>query len=393
MTILLVTEIFPPRTGGSGRWLWELYRRLTEVDVHVATTTTAGSKAFDRSSEIPIHRLPLRFSNWGAWDPRGGWRYARAFARLNALVSRIRPDALHCGKCLPEGLLALAVERWRGIPFCCYAHGEELTLARTSGELSRLTRNVLRAASRVIANSMFTRQLLVEEWGVPAAKVVVMHPGVDTSRFVPAPHDPVVRERLGWAGRRVILTVGALQKRKGQDMLIRALPRLCERFPDVLYAMVGSDWERPYLDALVTEYGVADRVQFRGVPADDELIQCYQQCDLFALPNRQVGWDVEGFGIALLEAQACGKPVIAGNSGGTADAIEPGVTGDLVETQSPETLADAIAALLTHSTRARLMGERGRQRIVEHFDWNKLRQQAASLLELSPPARQPAVST
>src|SRR4029453_14080791 len=106
---------------------------------------------------------PLRFSNWGAWDPRGGWRYARAFARLNALVSRIRPDALHCGKCLPEGLLALAVERWRGIPFCCYAHGEELTLARTSGELSRLTRNVLRAASRVIANSMFTRQLLVEE--------------------------------------------------------------------------------------------------------------------------------------------------------------------------------------------------------------------------------------
>ena len=124
-----------------------------------------------------------------------------------------------------------------------------------------------------------------------------------------------MRARLEWTGRRVVLTVGALQKRKGQDMMIRALPAIRQRCPDVLYAIVGEGWERPYLESLVAELSVADLVQFRATPADDELIECYQQCDLFALPNRQVGWDFEGFGIVLLEAQACGKPVVTGQSG------------------------------------------------------------------------------
>ncbi len=223
MKILLLADVFPPKKGGSGRWLWELYRRLRDVDVHVAAAEMPGAEEFDRLAELPISRLPLRFSNWGAWDPRGGWRYARAFRQLNSLVSRVQPDVIHCGKCLPEGLLALAVKRWRGIPFYCYAHGEELTLARTSNELCRLATRVLRQAHQVIANSSFTRQLLLEEWGLEPGKVVVMHPGVDTSRFVPAPIDPDVRQQLGWTGRRVVLTIGALQKRKGQDMLIRAL--------------------------------------------------------------------------------------------------------------------------------------------------------------------------
>src|SRR4029453_2663396 len=126
-----------------------------------------------------------------------------------------------------------------------------------------------------------------------------------------------VRKELGRTGRQVVLTVGALQKRKGQDMMIRALPAIRRRCPDVLYAMIGEGWERPYLDKLVADHGVGDLVQFRGTPTDDEMIRCYQQCDLFALPNRQVGWDLEGFGIVLIEAQACGKPVVAGTSGGT----------------------------------------------------------------------------
>src|SRR5262249_56405909 len=137
--------------------------------------------------------------------------------------------------------------------------------------------------------------------------VTVRHPGVDTGGFVPAPPDPAARARLGWHGRRVILTVGALQKRKGQDMLIRALPAIRARCPEVLYAVAGEGWERPYLEALVDELGVRGAVQFRGIPEDDDLIRCYQQCDLFALPNRRIGWDFEGFGIVLLEAQACGK--------------------------------------------------------------------------------------
>ena len=380
MTILVLAEVFPPRTGGSGRWLWELYRRLSSVDVHVAAAEAEGAAAFDATAEVTVHRLPLRLSGWGVLRPRSVWQYSRAFLRLRAIAARVRPDAIHCAKCLPEGMLGLAIARQRRVPLVCYAHGEELTLAKTSRELGALTRRVLQRAALVVANSRFTKGLLLEDWRVAPEKVVVMHPGVDTVRFAPAPPAGAVRSRLGWSNRRVILTVGALQKRKGQDMLIRALPRIREACPNVLYSMVGEGWEREYLEALVHEQGVRDLVQFRGVPNDTELVECYQQCDLFALPSRQVGWDVEGFGIVLLEAQACGKPVIAGASGGTVDALQPGSTGELVNCDGPGELAEAVVNLLCDVPRLASMADSAREFAVTRFDWPVLAAQAAAVL-------------
>ena len=371
--------MFPPQTGGSGRWLWELYRRLDGVDVHVAASESPGDAAFDAVSALPVSRVPLRFGNWGVVNPRNLAQYWRAFGRLNSVVARFKPDVLHCGKCLPEGLLAVAINRRHGVPFACYAHGEELTLASASSELRRLTRLVLRASSQIIANSSFTRQVLTNEWGVSPDKVAVMHPGVDTRQFTPAAPDPPVRSRLGWTGRRVVLTVGALQKRKGQDTMIRALPKILMACPDVLYAVAGEGWERPYLEQLVDDLHLREVVQFRGTPTDDELVACYQQCDLFALPNRQIGWDVEGFGMVLVEAQACGKPVIAGKSGGTADTLRPGETGELVDATSPDAVADAVVRLLTDTARAELMGTRARTWAVEHFEWGLMVAQATVL--------------
>jgi phosphatidylinositol alpha-1,6-mannosyltransferase len=353
-----------------------LYRRLGDVEVHVVAGQTEGSQAFDRAAQLPIERLPLSFSGWGISSLRSAIQYGRALVDLRRVASRVRPDAIHCGKCLPEGLLATVLHWWSGTPFVCFVHGEELTLAGTSKELTRLTQKVLREASRIVANSQHTKQILMTTWAVPGDRVVVMHPGVDTTRFKPAPIDAAARARLGWTNRRVVLTVGALQKRKGQDMLIRALPAIRARCPDVLYAIVGEGWERPYLDGIAAECGVGDLVQFRGVPGDEALIECYQQCDLFALPNRQVGWDFEGFGIVLLEAQACGKPVIAGSSGGTSEAIAPSQTGGLVACDTPEPLAQAVVDLLDAPERRARMGANGREWAVGHFDWTVLAEEA-----------------
>ena len=340
---------------------------------------TPGAEVFDASHEVAISRLPLKFTNWGFWDFRGGPQYLRVLWRLAPILARTRPRAIHCGKCLPEGLVALMLKPFTGTPYRCYVHGEEMTLAATSRQLRRLNDRVLNHAECVIANSYHTEQMLRRDWGVPADRIVVLHPGVDASKFVPAPEDATVREQLGWTGRRVILTVGALQKRKGQDMLIRALPAIRARCPNVLYSMVGEGWERPYLDRLVSDEGVRDLVQFRGIPSDEELVSCYQQCDVFALPNRQVGWDFEGFGIVLLEAQACGKPVIAGMSGGTPETLSPGETGELVNCDTPEMLGQVIADMLENTAKATVMGERARQWIVERFDWSSLSAQALTL--------------
>jgi phosphatidyl-myo-inositol dimannoside synthase len=379
MKILLLTEVFPPRKGGSGRWLWELYRRLpSSIHTRVVAGDVAGAEAFDRVGELDIARLPLCFSSWGLLNPRGAYEYARAAYRMRRIVSTLRPDVIHCGKCLPEGLIAAYFRRRHGIPFCCYAHGEELTLARTSRELRRLTSTVLREATMVIANSRHSRDLLLADWGLDEQNVKVMHPGVDTAKFRPARPDPAVRQRLGWTDRQVVLTVGALQKRKGQDMLIRALPAIRERCPAVLYAIVGEAWEREYIEALVREVGVESLVQFRGVPDESELVECYQQCDLFALPNRRVDWDIEGFGIVLLEAQACGKAVVAGASGGTAEAIQTNQTGHMVDCDTPGRVADAIAELLQDPMRMADMGRRGRE-WAGRFDWQVVGRQAVDL--------------
>jgi phosphatidylinositol alpha-1,6-mannosyltransferase len=383
--VLVVSDVFPPRHGGSGRWLWELYRRMPELGATVLAGPAPGDAEFDRSSPLEVERWSRRFRSWGM--STGALGYLAVARQIDRAVRRLRPTALHCGKSLPEGLLGLVNERRTGVPYWCFAHGEELTLARTSRELDWLTGIVLRRAARVIANSEHTRRVAIEGWNIPAAKVVVLNPGVDSTRFVPAAPDAAVRASFGWTGRTVILTVGALQKRKGQDMLIRALPSIRRAQPDVLYAIAGEGWERGELERLAAEVGAADAVRFMGVPDDDTLVRCYQQCDLFALPNRQVGWDFEGFGMVLLEAQACGRAVVAGASGGTAETIIPAETGLLVPCEAPEALAAACAALLGDPVRRARLGARGRTWVTDRFDWAVLTGQARSLFGRQAEAR------
>ena len=377
-SLLLISEVFPPRRGGSGRWFWELYRRLDDVDVTVVAGPSADSLDFDASSSLHIDRLASNPTSWGVVNHRSAVWHIAAARQVRRLIASRRPVAIHCGKVLPEGLVALLARALSGLPIWCFAHGEEFTLAETSRELSFLTRVVLRRIAMVVANSQNTRALLVERWGVPEERVVVLTPGVDTDRFVPEP-DPVIRERLGWTGRRVLLTVGALQKRKGQDMLIRALPAILRRCPDVLYAIAGEGWERPHLEALAAELSVSEAVRFMGTPDEAELLRLYQQCDVFALPNRQVGWDFEGFGIVLLEAQACARPVVTGTSGGTLETIIPNETGVAVSCEEPGPVAAACVTLLEDEKRRAAMGARGRAWVLERFDWAVLARAATAM--------------
>jgi phosphatidylinositol alpha-1,6-mannosyltransferase len=380
MTALLITEIFPPKVGGSGRWLWEVYRRLPPELFVVAAGECLGAEDFDQALDLRLFRFPLTLPSWGIVNRQSRRSYWRLYRTLLQLVRREKVSGIQCGKCLPEGLLALAL-KWRtGLPYSCFIHGEELTLAADSRELRFLTSRVLASARMLTANSRNTARLLTDEWGVQPSRISVLHPGVDTTQFVPAPPDARVRARLGWEGRRVVLTVGRLVLRKGQDMMIRALASVRQQIPDVLYAVVGDGEEREHLAALADAEGVRQHVQFLGEIPDREIIECYQQCDLFALPNRQVGADIEGFGMVLLEAQACGRPVLAGKSGGTVETLEPGVTGVVVPCEAPEPLAATIAELLGSSDRLSRMGEAGRLRAVEHFDWGSLARQAKHIL-------------
>jgi phosphatidylinositol alpha-1,6-mannosyltransferase len=133
---------------------------------------------------------------------------------------------------------------------------------------------------------------------------------------------------------------------------------------------------------------VEAHVQFLGEVADDRLIECYQQCDLFVLPNRQVGKDIEGFGMVLVEAQACGKAVVAGTSGGTAETMQPSVTGRVIDCDDPHRLGRTVLELLGDGELLNRMGTAGRRWAADHFDWAPLTSRAQQIFRHGPAARE-----
>jgi phosphatidylinositol alpha-1,6-mannosyltransferase len=165
-------------------------------------------------------------------------------------------------------------------------------------------------------------------------------------------------------------------------VVIRALPRVLRTIPDTTYLIVGDGPCRRDLEKQARELGVAERVVFAGQVCDAELPDYYALSDVFIMASREQAEDctVEGFGIVYLEANACGKPVIGGRSGGVPDAVQDGETGLLVDPHSPEEVARALMNLLTDRTRAARMGKVGRARVVQEFSWSRMAEQIYQVL-------------
>jgi phosphatidylinositol alpha-1,6-mannosyltransferase len=369
MSVLLLSRVFPPEIGGSGRWLWELYSRFAEGECLVVSRESKEAAAFDSTHQLQIVRLGMPNGLWGFLDWKGSATYCQLYRELSPIVRTSGADQIHVACVLPEGLLAWMLRRRLGLPYSVYVHGEELNIVSKSRELSWMARRVFRSADRVIANSQNTAELLRQEWPVDDGRLHVLRPGVDTSVYIPGERCSEVRMKLGWGDRPVVLTVGRLQARKGQDKFIEAILRIRDSNPDILYSIVGDGSDRSRLSGLVDDFDLRDHVIFQGAVGDNDLVEAYQQCDLFALPNRDVDGDIEGFGLVLLEAQACGKPVLTGDSGGTRETLEVGVSGMVVDCRDPVGIANAVVGLLQDRTRLDTMGEAGRDWVVRNFDW------------------------
>lgn len=383
---LLLSEIFPPIHGGSGRWFYEVYRRLdTGNFLMVVQESSQDTREIDSHYPHPILRENLHvdrriLSNWASIR-----RYYQISGRLKKIVRQHQISAIHAGRPLHEGLMARWMNIRYGIPYLCFIHGEDINVATTSRELKILTHSVLKNAYRLVANSNFTVGLLRNEWQVPEEKIALMHPGIDMSQFSHLAQDPGARKHTA-SGDVVLLTVGRLQKRKGQDAVIRSVAKLRDKHPRLLYLIAGIGEQEGELRKLVAELSLESQVLFLGAVSDGELLDCYRECDIFVMSNRTVGKDCEGFGIVFLEAQAQGIPVIAGASGGTGDAMQDGVTGlriDCQDYENPVYLTEAIDRLASSSELRRSMGICGRQFVAENFDWTQITEKARRVLNPS----------
>ena len=301
--------------------------------------------------------------------------------RMRRLIKRHDVDTVWFGAAAPLALMApLARDAGAGRVIAS-THGHEvgwsmLPLARTA------LRRIGTGTDVVTYVSRYTRGRFASAFG-PDAALEHLPPGVDTDRFVP---DEVaraeLRARYHLGQRPVVVCVSRLVPRKGQDMLIRALPSIRQRVHGAALVIVGGGPYRTTLRRLAHSFGVADHVVFTdGVPGD-ELPAHHAMADVFAMPcrTRGAGLDVEGFGIVYLEASATGVPVVAGRSGGAPETVRDGETGVVVDGWDVGAIAASVSDLLADPDRAARMGAAGRRWVVDNWQWRTLAQRLAELL-------------
>lgn len=377
MRLLVITELFLPTKGGTAVWFDEVYRRLGGREVHIVTARVPGSAEHDRDHANSVHRLTLRRHAW--LRPESAWMYAKLFLMGLWLALRHRPRAVHAGRVLPEGLIAWFISRVRGVPCLVYAHGEEIT-GWGRGRKHQVASWTFRHADRVIANSEFTRGELLK-LGVDPGRISIVYPGVDTARFRPGLPCADLRERLGLGAHQpLVLSVGRLSRRKGFDHTIRALPSLVAGGVDAHYAIVGIGEDEAHLRALAQACGVAERVHLLGHVPGEELPRWYNACQVFAMPNREVDGDTEGFGLVFLEAAACARPAVAGRDGGTGDAVQDGRTGLRVDGARVEDIAAALTRILSDPALAESLAAAAHERARQELDWARVAERTAMLM-------------
>jgi len=366
MRLLVITELFLPTKGGTAVWFAEVYRRLGGKEIHIVTADVPGAEKVDAAHPNTLHRLTLKRLPW--LKPESLTMYAKLFFKSLALALSHRFMAIHAGRALPEGLVAWLVARLTFRPVVIYAHGEELTSWGKGGKFKAM-RFALRHADTVIANSDNTRAELLR-MSVSADRIALINPGVDVECFHPELPCVGLREQIGMMpNQKLILSVGRLSRRKGFDKVVQSIPLLRAQGLDMHYALIGIGEDRKYLEELACELNVTEFVHLLGHVSPEDLPRWYNACDVFAMPNREISGDNEGFGMVFIEAAACGKPAISGQAGGTGSAVVDGETGLRIDGNSTEAVADALATVLYDQALAERFGRAGYERTHRDFSW------------------------
>jgi len=368
---LVVTNDFPPRAGGIQAFVHALAVRQPPGSLVVYAPAWPGAAEFDAAQPFPVVRHPTSLM----LPVPDVARRARDVLRAEGC------RAVWFGAAAPLGLLAPDLRRAGAERVVAQTHGHETGWAALPGARA-LLRRIAAGADVVTYLGEYTRARLARVLG-GLTRLERLPPGVDTEAFSPRVDGSVVRRRLGLAGRPTVVCVSRLVPRKGQDVLVRALPEVRRRVPGAALLLVGGGPDAPRLHRLAVEHGVADDVVLTGQVAWEELPEHFAAGDVFAMPcrTRRGGLDVEGLGMVYLEASATGLPVVAGRSGGAPDAVREGETGHVVDGRDVTGVARRVAGLLADPDRARRAGAAGRAWVEAEWRWDVLAARMTALLQ------------
>ena len=372
MRLLLFSSEFPPGPGGIGTQAFELARNLQQLGWEVAViapqdySSEEEVRAFNERQPFPV--LRWRSLRW----PILTAIYRPLMAAFQVLYRR--PDVILATGDRIVYFAAVVCSLFR-IPWVAVVHGRMPAWWERA-----LRRWAFERADKVVSVSQYTLEEMRQSGIRPRA--VIIPNGADPTMFIVLPQSEISRARtsLGLPDERLILTVGKISPRKGQDVIIRALPLILEKAPDVHYIMIGLPQSKDEFAALAVELGVADRVHFLGRVDSDEVVRQMNACDLFAMTSTYRDNEYEGYGIAVIEAALCGKTAVVSGGSGLQEAVVEGVTGLVVPVEDSAATAEAIVTLLKDEPLRREMEAEARRRALAEGTWRHRAEQYVAVL-------------
>jgi phosphatidylinositol alpha-1,6-mannosyltransferase len=375
---LLLTDEFPPIQTGIARQMGEIARRYPAGEMIVSTGQHRDAHEIDvgyGAGSIDRLGMPSRALR----SVPGLLLWSR---RAAALSRQYRPRFIWSDSIRPCAYPAKWSHERVKAPYGVLVHGGDLLVELHRIHHSRFARRTLKAllgsAAAVVANSQWTReqaQKVLRELGLdPLADAVKVVPlGTDPKHFRPGIDTSAVRARYRINGDRWVISVGRLEPYKGIDVALQSIASLRRRGVDVGYLVVGTGKKRIGYRRLAQELGLGDAVRFIGSVPDADLPALYNLAGAYVGISRRADRSrVEGFGVALAEASACGVPVIAGHSGGVAEAVENGETGLVVEPDDPDAVAAALTRVFEDQLLARRLGQAGRKAVETYYNWDRV---------------------
>ena len=362
--VLFVTNDFGPRAGGIETFIIGLIQRRPFGTTVIYTSFQENSEQYDSDW----------LANYGVRVIRDRSKILlptpRVAFNLRAIIKREGITTAAFGAAAPLGLLSASMKRAGVTRTVALTHGHEVWWAKVF-PFNLLLRRIGSTVDVLTYLGDFTRAAISQGISAKAqSSMVKVAPGIDVDHFIPTDAS-ALRESLGITKKKVIVSVGRLVHRKGQDCLIESMPQILSNVPDAHLLLIGQGPYREHLQELVHKYRLESSVTFIGRIENKDLPLYLCAGDIFAMPSRSrlMGLEVEGLGIVYLEASSCGLPVLAGSSGGAPDAVVQNITGLVVDGTNHQQIATAAINLLNNIAASQLMGAAGRQWIVENWRW------------------------
>jgi len=364
---LIVSVDFPPHKDGVSTVSGEMAEKLTQMGENIIAVGPyeKGVREFDKNLPYKVYRTPFYNSGYLRFLPIA---LIMPYLLLKYRIITIFPMNIAYG-----GICSYFLSKIFKFKYVMFGYGYEFCKVEKNPVLKVLYLRIYKNAKVIFAISKFVKKRLME-FGVDEGKIDLNYPGTDPDKFYPLEISESDYKKFKISKDfKLILSVGRLVERKGHDMVIKAMPEVLKQIPETKYLIVGIGPMENKLKGIAKELNIEEKVKFLGKVPDKELLYLYNMCDVFIMPSREIKEEgqVEGYGIVYLEANACAKPVIAGNSGGIKDCVIDGYNGIIINSEKIDDITNALIKLLSDKELREELGRQGRERVEKEMNWRQ----------------------